>query len=416
MAFQERKKIIEQIETKRKSKVVTLVTSDRLSTLPIAGIIGQISPDQVPQIIKHLKLLKTKFKDVDALDLYVHSSGGDINTAWPLVNVVRNHFKEFNILIPIRAHSAATLIALGSDNIVMTRLASISPVDPTVANGFNPKENNQPQGISVEDVTSFLALAREKEFNISSEGYITEVFKLLVDKIHPLALGNVKRSHTQIRELAMKLLHLHMNKEDSSIDSIVNGLTEKQHSHYHSIFKKEAESMGMKNMKDASDDEETLFLDLFKDYEQEMLLNKIFDANVFMGNSDEKLLETITTYMESTELSSKYVFKQNLIKTTLADPNYRLQVLVNRNQLSNNAIIVKAQIAQIEANVRAVYGQLAPMIQQNAGVPVLQGMPQQFTGIINSLSDLKNGITGEIDISSLKTQIEQKIVEIGWNN
>jgi hypothetical protein len=388
--------------------------SDRLSTIPIGGITGQVAPDQVPQIVKHLKLLEEKYKKIESVDLFLHSAGGDVNTAWPLVNVIRNYSEKFNVLIPVKAHSAATLISLGADTIVMSKTASISPVDPTVANAFNPKENNHPKGISVEDVTSFLALAKESEFNISSEEYVTEVFKLLAKEIHPLALGNVKRSHSQIRELATKLLRLHIKPEDASVDEIVKGFTEILHSHYHSIFINEAQSMGMKNIVKSDAEEEDLFWKLFKDYESEMHLNKIFDANVFMGDDNEKNLETVTTFIECSELSSKYIFKQKLVKALVADPAHRLNVLNTQTQLTNNCRATKAQVMNIEASVRALQSQITNGLQGNPqALAVING---QFNGIVGEIVNVKNSINEDIDVSSLKLLIEPKIKEIGWNN
>jgi hypothetical protein len=51
MAYEQRKDIIGKIEKKRGTKVITLILSDRLSTIPIGGITGQVAPDQVPQIV-----------------------------------------------------------------------------------------------------------------------------------------------------------------------------------------------------------------------------------------------------------------------------------------------------------------------------------------------------------------------------
>lgn len=50
---------------------------------------------------------------------------------------------SFSVLIPYRAHSAATVIALGADEIVMTKKAELGPIDITIGSGpYNPTEKD----------------------------------------------------------------------------------------------------------------------------------------------------------------------------------------------------------------------------------------------------------------------------------
>src|SRR5208282_5342608 len=53
-------------------------------------------------------------------------------------------FFDHLLLFPYRSYSAATLIALGADEIVMHPFAELGPIDPTVSNEFNPTD--QPNG------------------------------------------------------------------------------------------------------------------------------------------------------------------------------------------------------------------------------------------------------------------------------
>jgi hypothetical protein len=97
-----------------------------------------------------------------------------------------------------------------------------------VANVFNPPHPTnpgQPAPISVEDVTAYLKLVKD-EVGIQHEDELIQAFIALTDKIHPLALGNVQRSHNQARMMARKLLRQHMaaDKEDHEIDQIIDNL------------------------------------------------------------------------------------------------------------------------------------------------------------------------------------------------
>lgn len=413
MSYQERKILIEKLEVKRKSKIITLIISDRSSTSTIQGINAQIAPDQVSKIIEHIKLFVEKEYPLDRIELLIYSRGGDVNTPWPLVSTIRNYTKEFNVIIPLHAHSSATLISLGANEIIMTKTASISPVDPTVANAFNPKENNASLGISVEDVTSFFKLAKDTDrAGITGENNLTEVFKTLVDKVHPLALGNVKRSHTQIRLLSSKLLQLHLvGEERKKIEGIIDELTEKLYTHYHLINREEGRAFGLENIKDADEIEEKLLWEVYSDYESELKLKDIFDVNVFLGNDDSKEFESTTIFIESTEKSSSFKVKQLIKRTLLQDPGHRLQVINSMKQYSINSSNLKSQLIQLKTNATQLNAQVTNLLGTNPNLnqvlPVLNNINGQIDGLISSISD-------DLDITDLKIVVETIVKRIGW--
>ena len=53
--------------------------------------------------------------------------------AWRFVNALRERVERFSVLVPQDAFSAATLLALGADEIVMHPYGCLGPVDVTVA-------------------------------------------------------------------------------------------------------------------------------------------------------------------------------------------------------------------------------------------------------------------------------------------
>lgn len=60
----------------------------------------------------------------------INSPGGDANAAEKLLKMCRQRFDRFNVIVPDYAKSAATMLALGSDKILMGYLAELGPVDP----------------------------------------------------------------------------------------------------------------------------------------------------------------------------------------------------------------------------------------------------------------------------------------------
>jgi hypothetical protein len=66
----------------------------------------------------------------DAVDLILHSPGGSPEAAESIVTVLRSQFKDVRVLVPVMAKSAATMIALSANQILMPISAELGPIDP----------------------------------------------------------------------------------------------------------------------------------------------------------------------------------------------------------------------------------------------------------------------------------------------
>lgn len=71
-------------------------------------------------------------KPREKLVLVLHTSGGDIDAAYMLVQVLRSLFRELRIVVPAWAKSAGTLVCLAADSLVMSRIAELGPLDPQI--------------------------------------------------------------------------------------------------------------------------------------------------------------------------------------------------------------------------------------------------------------------------------------------
>ena len=301
----DKKQLIQQIEGLRKSRIITYLTSDRQGPFN-----ARIAMDVIPLISKQLQIIgKTQ-----NIDLFLYSTGGDTMVPWRLVSMIREYCDKFSVLVPYKAHSSATMIALGADEIVMSNLSEISPIDPSTANVFNPQDPQNPQNkipISVEDVMAYFDLAKNK-FGIKNDEELSRIFNKFVEanpQIHPLALGNVNRIHNLIRVLAKRLLKSHKTsiKEDE-IDKIVDYFTEKLYSHQYFIGRKEArEDLGLKMVVDADDILAKAMTDLCEEYNKELDFGEIWNpenelgANAMQNRRDYKI-----AFIESRQLSNYY--------------------------------------------------------------------------------------------------------------
>jgi hypothetical protein len=266
MAFADRLKVIRQIEEIRGSRVICYLTSLR------PNVPAPLEVDAVREVFDHLLALPER--PVDKLDLYLCSNGGDGTVPWRLVPVIRQFSRHFAVLVPYHAYSAATILALGANEILMHPFGVLGPIDPTVANEFNPQippNSGRYVGISVEDVKSYINFVKET-VGIKHEDELVRMMELLGSQIHPLALGNVERFLAQSRMTARKLLKLHMDESVSErdIEDIIEGLASKLYFHGHPINRLEAgRELRLKIARDVPPALESLMWQLYLDYEGE---------------------------------------------------------------------------------------------------------------------------------------------------
>ncbi len=66
------------------------------------------------------------------LDLVLHSPGGNPDAAESIMNYLRERFDHVRAVIPLAAMSAATMMALACDEIVMGAHSQLGPIDPQI--------------------------------------------------------------------------------------------------------------------------------------------------------------------------------------------------------------------------------------------------------------------------------------------
>jgi hypothetical protein len=209
----------------------------------------------------------------------------------------------------------------------MGAMGELGPVDPSVANQFNPiVETADAQGgklptprpripISVEDVFSYLSLASDRA-KLDSPG-MAAAFTKLTEAVSPLALGNILRHHTLIRHLVRRLLMMHMDKEaeKAAIDSLVETLTEKLYAHDYLITRDEAASLGLKVQRPDAN-VETWMWDLFKLYEDYLLIGKDINFPALLGPDRQKYVCLDAAIVEDAQSSHAFCYKGSAEKKT----------------------------------------------------------------------------------------------------
>ncbi|MCK4781492.1 hypothetical protein KAS79_01010 [Candidatus Parcubacteria bacterium] len=321
--------LIKKIEEKRGSKVITYLTSDRKGPVN-----ARIAMDIIPVISSQLR----KIGKTDKIDLFLYSTGGDTMVPWRLVSMIREYCDNFSVLIPYKAHSAATMIALGGDEIITSDLSELSPIDPSTANVFNPQDPKNPQNkipISVEDVMAYFDLAKNK-FGIKNDEDLTKIFNKFMEsnpQIHPLALGNVNRTHNLIRILAKRLLKSQRNPmADEEIDKIVDFLTEKLYSHQYLIGRKEAkEDLGIKTITYTDKELADSITKLYEEYKKEMELDVLWNPEIELGegkaiNRKEYKIAFIESQIATNYFELILEYKRGQVSMAQQTPQGQIQI------------------------------------------------------------------------------------------
>jgi ClpP class serine protease len=274
----DRLRFYRDLEGQRKSKVILYATSDRM------GLEARISPDILPLFVNHLDAIG----GVAKISIILYTRGGDTLAAWSLVNLIRNFCKDFEVIVPFHCHSAGTLICLGADRIVMTKQATLGPIDPSVNSPMNPVvsiNNQQVQfPVSVEFVNGYLEIAKT-ELGISDQKALATILDNLSNKIHPLVLGQVERTRAQIQMLAKKLLK-YQPVNTQKQDEIIKFLCKGSGSHDYTIYRKEArEELGL-NIEQPDDTLYAIIKEIYADIKKEMELDTPFTPPLILAREN----------------------------------------------------------------------------------------------------------------------------------
>ena len=266
MNLKERIELYKEIEKLRGNPLIVYVTSQR------SGASGQMAGDVIDEFIDQIELLDN---DLPAVDLLIESTGGDGLTAWRIITLLRAKAKKVNILIPHSAFSAATILALGADEVVMGRYGSLGPIDPQIT--VKNKDGSEKK-FAYEDIVAFIDFTK-KEFGLTEQKNFESAFRILCETVEPSALGFATRASSLAVSIGERLLQMHLTDPDkkSQAASIAKKLNKSFFSHGHALSKTEAKDIGL-NIVDPSADIEKLMWNVHSSFEKQLQTRKPFDV------------------------------------------------------------------------------------------------------------------------------------------
>lgn len=257
------------LENERHSTIISYVASSK----------ALIGPEDTSLLVDAIEQVLDGKNKLPRLDLFLHSPGGFLDAAYKMVRICQEYSNEFNVIIPIAAKSAATVICLGAKSILMTTLAELGPIDPIIQHPY--KDEIRVPARSIKDFFDFIGTT-EMEGKVVIED---EIKKQMANMLDPYLIGSYQTallSSKQIAEILLK--ESRPNLDDDKRKETVSTLTEYYYSHSHVINRNEAEKLGLNIVKiEPNTKLNELVRLLFNIYQHHLFTNNLLKV---IGNRD----------------------------------------------------------------------------------------------------------------------------------
>ena len=311
--YSTRKELYKQLEEARSSKLLVFVTGDR------QGLETQIAPDCLDLFSHHLdSFVDSNGGMPNKISLWLYSRGGITLTGWGIANLLKQFCRELEVIVFSKAHSTATLMCLGAEKIIMTKQATLGPIDPSINSPLNPQMPGAPVKtrvpVSVENVAGYIELAK-KECGLKDTQSLAQIFLKLSENVHPLALGEVFRARGQIQMLADRLLSSNrsVSISKSKKKKLINILCREAGSHDFTISRREARGLGL-IVETPTMEFYGLLKKIHDDISKELDLSSAFQTETYLGTTQNKTYSFKRCLLESISGSSHKFFTEGELK------------------------------------------------------------------------------------------------------
>ncbi|MEI9919916.1 MAG: ATP-dependent Clp protease proteolytic subunit [Bacteroidota bacterium] len=268
--FAKTQTLIKKIENLKGIKLLSYWNS-------VNGSVCQNDVSSFYEIIKDWPIQKEIF-------LFIKSDGGDGKASLRIVNLLREHSKKLTVLIQGECASAATMLALGANEIQMGPLSFLSAVDTSLTHDLSPVDkNNSLVSVSQDELTRVVKLWKDAKDTDNP-------FPSLYQHIHPLVFGALDRASSLSIKLCTDILSYHMTDREKAA-SISKKLNSDYPSHSYPVMLKDAKEIGL-NVKPIDKELNNLLFELNHLYSQmgKRALTD-YDENNYHDNEIRNIIE-----------------------------------------------------------------------------------------------------------------------------
>lgn len=212
-------KAIASLERRRNSRIFSIVHT---------GGAPHICFPEMRRLLEH----RDEFSGIETLEILIHSPGGHADKAYRLARHFRTHCKRLNVLIPMMAKSAATILCLNADGIFMGEFAELGPIDAQMRDEvekgqefFSPLDEFKAVEFLREyssDILDYLSFVLEHR-GMSVKQALHEamhgavgIMNPLYSHVDPSRLGSYRQVLAEGQEYAKRLLASRMDEDDAA--------------------------------------------------------------------------------------------------------------------------------------------------------------------------------------------------------
>jgi len=213
----QRRMVIDAIERKRGSRLITLI--HRQETMSFLGIPIRryIDIEDSERVLRAIRLTDENVP----IDIVLHTPGGLVLASEQIAFALCRHKAKVTVFVPHYAMSGGTLIAIAADEIVMDPNGVLGPVDPQL---------QMPQGGGYVPAVSVLAAMEVENPNRDDQ---------------TLIMADMARKATrQVHRTVYKLLRAN-DVEEEKAQELATALSEGRWTHDYPITADEAREMGL---------------------------------------------------------------------------------------------------------------------------------------------------------------------------
>jgi len=202
-----------------------------------------INRDDIPIIEDLLHTISSS--GAKGIDLMIHSSGGELGSTERILYMIRKRFRNFRVIVPNTAKSAATILALGSDRILMGPTSELGPIDPQI---IKVLPNGNTVLIPAYSLINTLEGIREK---VEKDAAASQIYLPILSNVEPEMIDICEKTIAESKEIAETwlkryMLKRHPKKAKAIIDDL--GSTKRFKTHGKLISGEEVKKMGLNVM------------------------------------------------------------------------------------------------------------------------------------------------------------------------
>lgn len=245
-----RTKLLQDLESLRDSRVLVYFSYTPLDDNILMPLYSQL-----------VSIGKTK-----KIDLFLHSYGGAVDTPYKIVTLIREFCDQFGVIVPFVAKSAASMIAIGADEIVMGPVSELGPIDPLVKHPLYKE-----LWIPVQAIRYCLDYVQRTIQENPEPDTAALALSPIINKLDPWIIGDYEKAIKASTQYAQQLLASYMFKnQPDKIETATKALVEGYFSHGYPIGRREAkEELGL-NIIEATGELWNVIWELYSSYDEIM--------------------------------------------------------------------------------------------------------------------------------------------------